>query len=149
MKIKYLIPLLVALALLTPLPLALGQVTPTEIGSFTLPSSVITDTATSNILSAVLVRQGKPLAIAPYFATTNSSTANVILTFDFSADGTNYTTVDTITKTNVLDGTTAVRGYHVISADTIGPARYIRLKTIENAHNATIWITNVVYAWPN
>jgi hypothetical protein len=128
---------------------AQAQVEPTTIGTFTLPSTLVTADATSNVLSAIIVQQGKPLAISPLFAVVAAGTDNVVFTLDLSLDGTNYATTGTISLTNAATGTTAVRGYHVIPASSIGPARFIRLKTIHNDDDANINVTNVTYAWPN
>lgn len=122
---------------------------PTTIGTFTLPSTLVAADTTSNVLSAILVQQGQPLAISPLFAVVAAGTDNVVFLFDLSLDGTNYATIGNISLTNAANGTTAVRGHHVIPASSIGPARYIRLKTIHNDDDANINVTNVTYAWPN
>lgn len=130
---------------------AFGQVQATRIGTFDNLPSIITDTATSNVVStAVTVRQGRGMAVLPYFNATNSAAnENVIFNFEVSADGTNWSTSTAFSLTNTLNGATAVRGFHLLSAATLDNVRQIRLQSIENAHTNSIWITNVMWSVGN
>lgn len=145
--IRNILAAVAAIAILAVAPLQ-AQVTPTDLASFTLPATIASET-TTNVAQSITVQQGKDLAVQIAMVATNASTANVIMKFDFSIDGTNYTTANTITKTNALNGTTAVIGYHVIPSTTIGPARTMRLYSIQNVHDATITLSGVQYGWAN
>jgi hypothetical protein len=115
-----------------------------------VPSSVAASSTATVASEAVGVWPGRGLAVFPYFAGTNASTANVILAFNVSYDGTNWSTTTPILLTNVMNGTTAVRGYHHIPASSLDNVRAIRLQTIQNAHNASLFVTNVVWSlYPN
>ena len=130
-------------------PSAQAQVTPTTYSTFSgVPLNVPAET-TTNVLAAIDWRQGKSLAVFPYFARTNSQTDAIILVFDVSYDGTNYNTANTISVTNLANGTTAVRGYRLILPTEVSAVAKIRLKTIANADTNAVFVTNVVYSWSN
>lgn len=138
--------LIFGLLLLALAPAAFAQVAPTTYGTFSNVPSIVTTTATSNVLSApITVRQGRGLAIFPHFAGTNAGTANVIFRFAVSYDGTNWSTT-TLNVTNAMSGTTAVRGFENLKPDVLANVRAIRLENINNAHTASVFITNVVWS---
>lgn len=115
-----------------------------------------------------IVKGASSVDIVTSMVATNSSTANVILTFKLSSDGVTKWTTPTITVTNVLNGTTAV-----VSGKTIGPvmqwvtatsgttntpnqayimssnplqnARYLHLVSVQNVHNATISVSRIQF----
>jgi len=130
-------------------PEASAQVTNTAYGAFDNVPTIIEASSTSNVVStAINVRNGKGLSIWPYFAGTNASTANVILKLSVTYDGTNYST-GTISLTNAMNGTTAVRGHHSLTADQLQGVKKLRLQTAQNVHDASVFITNVTWSISN
>jgi hypothetical protein len=141
--------LLTIICLVTPPVVAQQNLTPfpPRTNAFTSVPSFVAGSATSNVLSqAVGVWPGRGMAVFPYFAGTNASTANVIFAFTVSYDGTNWSTTTPILLTNAMNGTTAVRGFHHIPASSLDNVRAIRLQTIQNAHTASVFVTNVVWS---
>ncbi len=143
MKPKLLIGLL-ALCALFAVPLQ-AQVTSTTLGSFSSVPTLITASATSNVLASVAVQNGKGIAIMPIFVGSNGITSNVVFSFSKSVDGTNYSTT-TVTKTNAINGTTSVKGIHIFTADELDGVRYLRLDSIANGGAANITNTAVYYS---
>jgi hypothetical protein len=131
-------------------PPAQAQVTGNTFGTFDNVPALMTASSTSNVVSTgVSVRQGKGMAIMPYFVDTNSTAANLIFKFNVSYDGTNWGTTLPILITNALNGTTAVRGFFNIPPDTLNNVRQLRLQSIVNGQTNTVWITNVVWSVGN
>lgn len=127
--------------------LAQAQTTSTTLGTFDNLPAVISSSATSNVVStAVNVRQGRGIAILPYFAAAGASTDDIILNFEVSADGTNWTTTSAFSITNTFNGTTAVRGFHLLSAAQLDNVRQIRLQSIVNGYAGNAWVTNVTWS---
>lgn len=129
-------------------PPASAQVTSTRLGSFSgLPASVAAET-TTNVTSNIQVWQGRGIAIQPAFTGAAASTADVVLTFRYSIDGTNYSTTS-VTMTNALNATTAVRGHHVLTADQLVGVRNLQLYSIQNVGTNALTLTGVFYSQPN
>lgn len=131
-------------------PPAQAQVTPVTTGVFTNATQTLTNAQTVTYNLDVTVRQNAGVAILPYFCATNSdANENVVFNFQVSADGTNFTTTTPFSLTNVLNGTTAVRGFHLLTADQLNHVQKLRLATIVNGHTNNIWVTNVTYSIRN
>ena len=140
---------LIALAIVSLFALALparAQLTPTTVTDSI--SNIITCTLTStNVVNAkeITLRQGKGVAIAPYFVGTQSTNTGVIaFFFAVSVDGSNYSTT-TIRAASTANATTAVRDYILIPPSTLDNARKIKLLTITNAlaNMASLTVSNL------
>lgn len=129
-------------------PQAQGQVTPTDIGSFTNLPSIVNVATTSNQTSVVTLWQGKGLAVQATF-TASAGTSNVVYSFYPSADGTNYATAGALTLTCNANDTTKVIGTTNWSAAQLAGWRSLKLGAIYN-QNATGIVTNqgVIYSRP-
>ncbi len=95
------------------------------------------------------LRQGKGIAVMPTLVATNTTSANVALRFEVTADGTNWSTTGALWLTNALSSTTPVRGYHVVPPDTLDNVRQIKLVKVINGHTNSINVTNVVISVSN
>jgi hypothetical protein len=127
-----------------------AQVTPTATGEFLGSTYLINGSVTSNInTSAISVRQAKGLAFLPLLAGTNASTAAVTFVFDVSVDGTNFTTSSPLAFAVAMNGTTAVRGYTNFSSTLLDNVSHLRLRSIQNAHTASVFVTNAVWSVKN
>jgi hypothetical protein len=128
-----------------------AQVAVTRVGVFDNVPALMTASSTSNVLSTgVSLAQGKGFAFVPSAVCTNASTANFIFAFDGTIDGTNWTTTMGGWKiTNAFNGTTGIKPLNIIPATSLVGVQKIRLSTVENVHNASITITNIVWSIPN
>ena len=127
-----------------------AQYHPNLYRSLTLPSnSILVAGATSNYTATATLRQGVGLSILADFWTTNASTAGVGFHFDISADGVNYTTTKPIKLVYPLNGTTPVRVWTNYAPKVLSNIRSIRLTSITNGHDASIWVSNVVISYSN
>lgn len=98
---------------------------------------------------ALYIRKNQGLAIMPWIVSGDAANGAVTFTFDVSIDGTNYTTSTPFTYAPTLNGTTSVKGFTNWSSEILNNARYIRLRSIANAHTNTIYCTNLWYSyWP-
>jgi hypothetical protein len=141
------VALLTALLLAAVLP-ARGQVVSTDVGTFTNLPTILVLSGASNQTSIVKWRQNKTLSVFPYFSRTNAGNSNVVFTIKAKALGYDWNTANTITLTNQGNGTTGVRGYHLITPTMVNGVDEINLSTITSADNAfSIFLTNVVYSW--
>jgi hypothetical protein len=111
-------------------------------------ASVIVTNATAPTINspAVALYRGRGLAIMPTFIGTNAGTANVILAFNVSADGTNWSTTTPFSYTLPMNGTTAVIGYTNFPSTLLDNVAYLRLAYISNAHTANITVSNVTWS---
>lgn len=124
-------------------------------GTFTNLPSYIEAGGTSNTTSYIGWRAGKDLTLWPYFNRTNAGTSNLVFTFTVSYDGTNFATTPTFSITNSGNGTTAVRGYHILGPNALanawktGPGvKLLKLSSIASGDSAyTVWVTNLAYSW--
>lgn len=145
--------LLVAVVLLTPSSQAQSAFPSSGVdrGSWTT-NAVLTLTNAQTVTynsAALYVRKNQGLAIMPWIASSDAANGAVTFTFDVSADGTNYTTSTPFTYAPTLNGTTSVIGYTNWSSTILNNVRYIRLRSIANAHTNTIYCTNLYYSyWP-
>lgn len=127
---------------------ASAQEKPLIFGAFSGVPATMPASSTSNVLDAVSVQGCRGMAIQPVFVGSNGITANVIFTFSYSIDGTNYTTTTT-TKTNAINSVTAVRGLHLFSEAELAGVRLLRLNSIQNAGAAPLTNTGVYYSIRN
>lgn len=139
---------ILAIALILPIVSLHAQVLPTTYGYFTVATNLtLTNAQTYTVNSAgVDVRQGRGLVIMPYFAGTDTTSADCVFKFALSADGTNYTTTTPLSFTNSLNSATAVRGYYFFTPLQLDNVYKIRLTSIQNAHTNSIVVTNVLWS---
>jgi hypothetical protein len=133
-------------------PKAAAQLTPNTYANILTNSGTweIGASSTSNINAGVaFVRKDRGLALLPSFAGNNAGSAALTFTFDVSADGTNYSTTPGITVAFAMNGTTGVRGYTNFPPTQLNNVRTIRLRSIQNAHTASLFITNLTYSYHN
>ncbi len=145
-------------AMFTAAPLV-AQVASTRTGTLSGIPASLTASATTNVAASVRLDQGKGIAFVPVFVGSNTVTSAVTYTYQLSADGTNWSTASSavspaiggaITRTNAINGTTRVVGYHVFTPNELIGARYIRLYSIANGSaNSIITNTAIYYSVPN
>ncbi len=122
-----------------------AQIAPTTTVAFSSVPGAMPASSTSNVISALMtVRQGKGLAILPYYKGGDVGAGNLILRFDVTADGTNWTTTKPLSCTNALNGTNVVRDCSQFTAAQLNGLQGIRMQTIENTATNAITVTNVV-----
>lgn len=127
-----------------------AQVAPTTWSTITnLPTQVLGAMTTNLNTGIIEVRKGRGLAVSPYFACTNASGSNVVLNFQVSIDGTNYTTLSGLSYTLPNSGTTAVRGFTNFPATVLDNVRFVRVGTIQNVHLSTLFVSNVMWSVSN
>jgi hypothetical protein len=109
--------------------LAQAQLTPNNITKLSVPATIAA-TVTTNVAIEFDAWSGKDLGIMMLTTPATTMTgSNIVATFSFSGDGTNYST-STTKATNTLATTTKITGWFVIPYSTIGPARKVRLDSI-------------------
>lgn len=125
---------------------ASAQVTPNAITKLDATNSLAGPT-TNTAAITFDVRSNRNLGIM--MVTTGGAAitgSNVIATFSYSGDGTNYSG-QTTSVTNSLTASTKTTGWFVIPTTTIGPARKMKLETIKSyATNATTF--EIWTCWP-
>lgn len=150
LRFQFILGLAAMLFAFLPAPPARAQLVPTDL-TFALTNLVgvpVTVAAgSSNAISGpveITLKQGVGFAAMPHFASTNLST-NVIVGFlwQVSVDGTNWATTDYLVQTNLLNGSTAVRGYKLFAPSVVDHARKVRLYAITNGGVFSAFITNV------
>jgi hypothetical protein len=145
--------ILAAAALLAAIfiPAASAQVTPVNYGVFTNGVITATNGQTVTVLtSGVDVRQGRGMAILPYFVgLTDPTAANTTFHFDVSYDGTNWTTTSPFSLAVTHNSTTPVRGYTNWNATLLANVAKIRLRSVVNGGTNTIYVTNVTWSVSN
>lgn len=141
---------LILSALIDPPP-ADAQTTPTTYGAFTNGVLTVTNAQTLTVLTdGVTVRQGKGMAIMPYFVSlTDPTAANTTFNFDVSYDGTNWTTTSPFSLAVGHNSTTPVRGFTNWNATLLANVRQIRLRSVANGGTNTIYVTNVTWSVSN
>lgn len=133
-------------------PKAEAQIAPNTYGNILTNSSVwvIGASSTSNInAGAISVRKDRGLALFPQVNSTNSSTAAITFLFDVSYDGSNYNTANSLSFVVAQNGTTAAIGYTNFSPVLLNNVRSLRLKSIQNAHTASCFVSNVIWSVSN
>lgn len=157
---KYLTRFLLAVVWLALLCMAcLAQTVPTTLGTLSDVPTTIEPSSTSNVLASVRLQQGKGVAFIPIFVGSNTVSTAVTYTYQLSADNTNWSTAISsvvpyvgagLLRTNAVNGTTSVVGYHRFIPEELVGARYIRLQSIANASaNSIVTNTAIYYSIPN
>ncbi len=132
------------MGVLTP-PEAQAQVTPVTYSTILGPTNVL-GAATTNINSGEFdVWQDRGLSVFLYGACTNASGSNVVVNWSVSYDGTNWSTdAPGLTWTIPNNGTTAIRAWTNYPAAALTNVKKARVRTIQNVHLSTFFITNMV-----
>ena len=95
----------------------------------------------------IYVRKNQGVAITPLQVSGDAANGAVTYTFDVSIDGTNYTTLTPFTYAPAHNGTTLVVGYTNWSSTILNNVRFMKLRSIANAHTNSIYVTNVYYGF--
>jgi hypothetical protein len=126
-------------------PPALAQVASTTTVAFDNVPGAMPGSSTSNVISSpVTVHQGKGLAILPYYKGGDVGVGSLVLKFNLTADGTNWTTTTPLACTNALNGTNVVRDYSLFTPLQLDNVQAIRLQTIQNTATNAATVTNIV-----
>lgn len=131
-------------------PPAKAQVTATSFQDMLYGPTNVAGSSTLTVLTARVIDlpQGKGFAFIPASYGTNASTAAQTYTFALSYDGTNWSTLGP-TYVCSMNGTTVVRGYTNFPPTVIGNVPKIKLLTIQNAHTASLFVSNSVLSVSN
>jgi hypothetical protein len=123
----------------------LGAGNPVNYTTMIGATNVVASFTTNINAGAVDVYQNRGLSVFVYCATTNASGSNVVVQFQVSYDGTNYSTLAPPLKFDFANnGTTGVRAWTNYPAAVLSNVRKIRVGTIQSTHLSTLFITNIV-----
>lgn len=104
-----------------------------------------TSAVTSN--SALSLKPNQTLGILVLFSAAGTGTSNVVANFQVSPDGTNWTTSPFLTVTTAANGTNAVGGYGLWTADQLRGIKQVRFSGITTTQTNGVTVSGIKYGF--